>query len=375
MSLRILTIIVALASASFSSLGQTGFSESRPYKPRVDVSDKSDKSDKKKKSNKNKDSAPITPTPAPTSTPAPVPIVVPLDEDVIVPISVFDKSGTFVGGITKEDVAIYVDGTEIPVAGFTQEKEPPTVILVIDSSPSAQFGIEEIRKQAWTLVETLPPNAKVIVMEFNVSLRVLSQASASRAETKAALAKTQVGDGTSLYSTIATLCRDVVARVPGRKVIALLTDGVDTTSKTFTFASSLYEVEKQNVPIYPFYLDTQKDYGRRMIKGARRTQMDDMIRVILGANNLPSQSGPLGSADADYKKGLEYLDDLSVASGGRMFKSDQFENATKSFVSELSSRYYATIRVQKNGTGSREIRVRVSRPELTVYARGSFIDQ
>ena len=151
-----------------------------------------------------------------------------------------------------------------------------------------------------------------------------------------------------------------------------MTDGVDTTSQKSTFARSLAEVEKEDVTIYPVYFDTFNDPRN---PGNRRA--DDWITQILRNNPmLGSPRMPLpGSSETEYKKGLIYLQDLANASGGRVFSSEKLEAGTKSLLGEFENRYYITVKVPRRNAGSRTLRVRVNRPSVAVFARGSFVEK
>jgi hypothetical protein len=171
-----------------------------------------------------------------------------------------------------------------------------------------------------------------------------------------------MGDGTSLYSAVHALYEKVLPMIQGRKVIILMTDGVDTTSRSSTFANSLAEVEKHDVTIYPVHFDSFGDHARQT-KG----RIDPWVLQALG-------NRALGTSKAENNRGSMYLSDLAATSGGRMFSSENIGAGIPSLTTELASRYYATITVPRNGLSSRQIRVRVNHPSLAVFARSSFIE-
>jgi hypothetical protein len=199
-------------------------------------------------------------------------------------------------------------------------------------------------------------------------LNVRSQPTTDREATRKAISKVSMGDGTSIYSAVRFMYEKILPTVPGRKTIVLMTDGVDTTSESSTFAKSLAEVEKEDVTVYPVYVDTFGD-SRRV-----RSLQNDWIAQILRQSNIPGSFPLPGSSEAEYKTGLIYLNDLAAASGGRIFSSEKLHDATPSLLGELASRYYVTITVPRKNIGSRPVRVRVNRPSLAVFARGSFLD-
>jgi VWFA-related protein len=348
-------MICVLASAGIS---QQTYSESTGYKPRQFAESKKER---KKKADDNNQ------------------LVVPPNTNVegevtvTIPVAVLDRTGSAIGGVTRQEVSVFVDDIEVPISTFEQDKEPLNVILMLDSSPSAAFRFEKMKEQAKTFINALPSEMKVMVVDFNTEMNMRSQPTTDRTATQAAISKKiKMGDGTSIYGAVQILYEKVLPSVAGQKVIVLMTDGVDTTSEKSTFAKSLAAVEKDDVTIYPVYVDTFADRGR-LQKNAQ-----DWIAQVLGnvnRNTIGTLSSPPGSSEVEYKKGLIYLQDLASASGGRVLSSEKLEDGTKSLLSEFANRYYVTVKVPRKNAGSRMIRVRINRPSLAVFARGSFVEK
>lgn len=338
----------------FASAGmaQNTYSESSAYKPRE--SNKPEKDRKKKSDDKNQ--TVIQPTANADG-----------DVTVTIPVAVLDRSGSAIGGLTRQDVSVFIDDIEVPIAAFEQDKEPLNVILIMDSSPSAALRFEKMQEQARKFVKALPTNTKVMVVDFNIEMNVRSQPTVNRADSLSAISKIKIGDGTSIYSALHFLYEKLLPQIPGRKVIVLMTDGVDTTSKKSTFAKSLTEVEKEDVTIYPIYFDTFQDRSRAL------NRQNDWIAQILQNSNMHMTGS--SSSDAEYKRGLLYLQDLASASGGRLFSSEKLEDGTKSLLGELANRYYVTVTIPRKNSGSHAVRVRVNRPSVAVFARGSFVEK
>jgi VWFA-related protein len=230
-----------------------------------------------------------------------------------------------------------------------------------------------MQEQAKKFIKALPSGIKVMVVDFNTVLNVRSKPTTDRSETEAAISNKAIGGpGTSIYTAIQVLYEKVLPSVAGKKVILLMTDGVDTTSRKSTFAQSLSEVEKEDVTIYPIYVDTFNTP-----RGPRIASNDDLIAQLLLNSNVLGASGMRtpGSSEPEYKKGLIYLQDLANASGGRVFSSEKLEAGTKSLLGEFENRYYITVKVPRKNAGSRTLRVRVNRPSVAVFARGSFVEK
>lgn len=142
------------------------------------------------------------------------------------------------------------------------------------------------------------------------------------------------------------------------------------TRLPFSISSSyikrLTEVEKHAVSIYPVSSDTLKNLTQQ---GRRADAWKQILRAMDPKGTLTR------SREAEHKRGLLYLNDLAAASGGRIFSSEKLGDGTKSLLGELANRYYVTITVPRKNAGSRAVRVRVNRPFLAVFARGSFVEK
>ena len=121
---------------------------------------------------------------------------------ITIPVSVFDRNGLYIPGLRQNDFKIFEDGKEQEIAYFGTTEKPFTVALLIDTSPSTAYKIGEIRQAAIAFVDQLEPQDSVIVIEFNHSVNVLTEATKDRQEIYKAIRKANFGDGTSLYNAV-----------------------------------------------------------------------------------------------------------------------------------------------------------------------------
>src|SRR5436309_2522131 len=91
---------------------------------------------------------------------------------VSIPVSVMDRDGKYIPNLTKEDFRVWEDGAEQRVAYFASTEKPFTVALVIDTSASTRYKIEEIQDAAIAFVNQLRPDDKVMVVSFDDKIRV-----------------------------------------------------------------------------------------------------------------------------------------------------------------------------------------------------------
>ena len=74
---------------------------------------------------------------------------------VSVPVTVTDARGEFVGGLTRDNFRLFVDGTERPIEYFAAEAEPAKVLLLIETGPAVYLLRREHTAAALLLLQGL----------------------------------------------------------------------------------------------------------------------------------------------------------------------------------------------------------------------------
>ena len=279
---------------------------------------------------------------------------------VTIPVSVLDRTGRFVQGLRQPNFKIFEDGKEQQIGYFAQSDQPLTVILLLDTSPSAELRIQEIQNAAVSFVNQLKPNDKVLVIEFDHKVNVLSDITADRAKLQKAIRKADFGDGTSLYDAVENILLKRIPKIAGRKAIVMFTDGVDTTSYKADDASSIEDAERAETPVYTVYYDTLKD---------KKKPLDD---------DPLDEMAQRGTTPEEYQIGRKYLQTLTGKTGGRMYPATTAANLETAFAEiadELRQQYsigYYPSETGKPGT-RKTVRVEVNTPDATVRARDSYV--
>jgi len=294
---------------------------------------------------------------------------------VTVPVTVVDRYGRYVPLLNKEDFKIYEDGVEQKLAYFATTDQPITVVLLIDTSGSTSFRLEDIQEAAIAFVSKLKTGDSVMVMSFDDRINVLTKPTTDRALITKGIRRTRTGGGTRLYDAVDQIFKQQFSTISGRKAVVLFTDGVDTTSHRATYESTLREAEESEAPIYSVDYDTSG--GNTVF-----TQGLPLPRgrgTILGIPMPgPVGTGIPGSNPGDYRRAVAYLHELSDTTGGRFYSGDTMFGIGQAFTwiaDELSRQYsigyYPKITGQ-NGQ-RRSIKVKVTTPELVAKSRGSYI--
>jgi VWFA-related protein len=285
---------------------------------------------------------------------------------ISIPVSVFDRNGLYIPNLSKDNFKIFEDGVEQQIEFFATTENPFTVVLLLDTSPSTEFKIEEIQQAAIAFVNQLKPQDSVMVIEFDANVHVLTEATTDRNLIFKGINKADFGGGTSLYDAVDFSLRKRLSKIKGRKAIVLFTDGVDTTSTKVGYDSSLREAEEADATIFPIYYNTFLENQRR--NGG-----------ILSPFPQIGGMGGTGTTRQEYALGRAYLKDLAESTGGRVFNADNSPGGlTRTFESiaeELRRQYSIGYIPESAGqVGQRKnIKVRVNRPNLVIRARDSYI--
>jgi Ca-activated chloride channel family protein len=306
---------------------------------------------------------------------------------VTLPVSVTDRNGRYIPNLRKEDFRLWEDGVEQAVAFFNAVDKPFSVVLMIDTSGSTRFRLEDIQDAAITFVNQLRRDDKVMVVSFDNDVEVLSELTSDRYRLRDAIMRTRTGDSTRLYDAVDLVINQRLNRIDGRKAVVLFTDGVDTTSRHASYEKNLRDAEELDALIYPVQYDTYADVGGgggSSWPGSSRvpTSPIDILVQILGGVSRGGRSGGGGSGPGtsrqDYDLANRYLQDLSQVTGARKYQADSIQNISVAFsnIAEELRRQYSLGYYPKNPAQAgqrRQIRVRVNQPNLAVRTRDSYI--
>lgn len=330
-----------------------------------------------------------TPTPVPEPATSPEAAVISADDDVIrvntqlvsIPVRVMDKKGRFIGGLPRGDFRAFEDGVEQDIAMFSNENEPFTVALVLDMSYSTTFKIAEIQAAAIAFIGQLRPQDKVMVVSFDQDVHTLCEATSDRNAIYRAIRSTKISTGTSLYEAVDLVMNDRLRHIEGRKAIILFTDGVDTTSRRASDRGNLDDAMELDALIYPIRYDTFADV--QTMRGGTQPTIDvplpggTTLPVKIPIRVEPNVSSQ-GTTPEEYQRAREYLDQMAVRTGGRLYETMTIDNLAAAYAriaSELRE-FYSIGYYPKNERvpGKRTtIKVRVGRDGASVRMRDGYV--
>ena len=295
-----------------------------------------------------------------------LPAAISVDVDLVsVLASVKDKRGGLVGNLEKTDFTILEDGKSQAIKYFSRETDLPlTIGLLVDVSGSqanlieversaaSQFFTQVLRKKDLAFLISFGSEAELLQDStgsprlLEEGLRNLRPSSSGGGLHPGPVPTLSQPRGTVLFDAIYLAAAEKLKTEVGRKVIVVITDGVDMGSR-LSINQAIEAAQKADTVIYSIEYYDASAYG--------------------GGGSLTFGGGGGGGT----------LRKLSEETGGRVFKVDRrhsLDQIFKELQDEMRSQYmigYSPSNAMKDG-GFRKIEIKLSNKDLKPQARKGY---
>jgi VWFA-related protein len=283
-----------------------------------------------------------------------------VDVDVVsVLASVRDKKGALIPSLQKDDFTVLEDGKPQTIKYFTKETDLPlTIGLLVDVSRS-QENLIDIERSAATqfFSSVLRKKDLAFLISFGEECELLQDSTGSPRLLTDGLGQLRVSSGaggihpgpvptigqprgTVLFDAIYLAANEKLKGEVGRKVIVVITDGVDQGSR-MTRNQAIEAAQKADAVIYSIDYEDPRYHG---------------------------MFGPSGEGD---------LRRMSDETGGHVYKVDRkntLDQVFKELQDEMRSQYsigYTPSNSSKDGA-YRHLEIRTSNKDLRVQARKGY---
>lgn len=164
--------------------------------------------------------------------------------------TVVDERGAPLGGLKKEDFQILEDGEPQTVAVFDRESDLPlSIVLAVDTSLSTRKDLKLELEAARRFVQSiLRPQDALSLYEFKETVRELTPFTRDLARIDRGLLRMQPSFGTALFDAL-YLGSQALEHRQGRKVLVIISDGGDTTSKV-KYAEAVRAAQQSEAIVY-----------------------------------------------------------------------------------------------------------------------------
>ncbi|HEX5886333.1 MAG TPA: VWA domain-containing protein [Pyrinomonadaceae bacterium] len=214
---------------------------------------------------------------------------------VPIPVSVVDKRGNAVVNLKLDDFELHVDGQPRPLSDLTRSETSVRLAMLFDNSGSLDAA-REFEKQA-------------AIRFFRKVLRAKDEAAIYSIETDSYLAQPLTSDilrleqtiamfgkpegGTSLFDAIVGAA-SYLRPYSGRKVLVIVSDGIETTSRLSDFDQVVQHVLADDCQVYVVQTGLYDGANLRALAAERR--MEQLSGQTGGAVYLPKTTDQLDIA-------------------------------------------------------------------------------
>lgn len=254
--------------------------------------------------------------------------------------TVTDRENRLVPDLIKDDFEVLDNDRPQPLAIFENEARPISVVLMLDTSASMTGNLKLLQDAAEQFLIRLMPGDKGKVGAFNDKIELSGHFTNDRDELVSEVRQLDYGNATRLYDA-AAMSIDELAPLEGRRVLVILTDGEDTSSR-IGFGAVMDRARNEDVMIYAIGLASDYFDGARMVR-----------------------SKPDG--------GLRRLADET---GGGYFELKKTSDLAPTFTRvalELHSQYVLGFVATRLDNRVHKLTVRVKRTGMTARARRSYL--
>jgi VWFA-related protein len=294
-----------------------------------------------------------------------LPAAISVDVDVVgVLTSVRDKRGGLVANLEKSDFTVLEDGKPQTIKYFSRETDLPlTIGLLVDVSGS-QINLIEVERRAASqfFTQVLRKKDLAFLISFGSEAELLQDSTGSPRLLEEGLRQLRPGSGvgglhpgpvptigqprgTVLFDAVYLAAAEKLKREAGRKVIVIITDGVDTGSRV-SINTAIEAAQKADAVIYSIEYYDPGAYGGG--------------GIMLGG----------GGGGGTLRK-------ISEETGGRVYKVDRrhsLDQIFKELQDEMRSQYmigYTPANSVKDGS-FRKIEIKMSNKDLKPQARKGY---
>jgi len=257
-------------------------------------------------------------------------------------VTVMDRSGHPVQGLTRDDFRIFENGAPVMMQDFGVEgdnaERPLSVAVLLDFSESMGGQILRVREAVKALLAVLRASDEIMVAKFNQDRTIVQPFTHDPGDPEVTLRELGAAEGgTAIFRSIEQTLKDLRVR-PGRKVMLVVTDGLDNDVG-------------HNDGIF------QSPYLRDLLQLCLRTQT-----IVYGIR-------------PGMVSGWQPFERFVQETGGRLlYTGGDLERLFRQLGEEFLSQYYLAYDIDPNVKPGkrRRIRVEVSRSDLVVKTMTGF---
>ena len=276
-------------------------------------------------------------------------------ETVAIYATAIDRYGEMVRNLTRDDFVVEDEGRRQELTVFENGMQPITAALLVDTSASMTLNLDMARTAAEQFVIRMEPGDRVRVGTFNDKITLNTSFTNDRDELLNAFRENfGVGNPTRLWDAVSESAKELAPLV-GRRIIVVMTDGVDTLSSERQ-ADVLDFLQEQELMVYIVqFRANQRGVAAELAQPSARQAFEDPRR----RNVAPTQG----------------LRQIAAETGGGHFQLNRNDDVNATFtrvMQELHWQYILGFTPQRRDGKLHELKVTVTKPQVSVRARQHY---
>ena len=348
--------------------------------------------------------------------------------EILLAVTVRDKRGELVNGLTSADITLTEDGRPQQIRSFERDSKTPLRLgLAIDTSGSLRAAMNDERKAAGKFLEQLMPDTaatgphaeEAFLIHFDREVELLEDFTSARDKLQHELdnigpserqsrsplgpettdedstngRRRGNGGGTQLYDAIYLAADELMKLKEGRKALVIFSDGEDRGSKE-NLNDAIDAADRANLAIYTIYFKGQSQRSENPFPSSGRHGGG----YPGGGGGYPGGGGHpggggypgggypggggggSGSGRDDHQAeidGKKIMDKIATRTGGRYFEAKKKENLEEIYnqiADELRNQYVLTYTPDQrtNEDEYHKIVLKAKKDDLTVATREGY---
>jgi len=267
---------------------------------------------------------------------------------VVVPVTVMDRRGAIVNGLSGKAFTLTENGVPQPIQSFSEDDAPVSLGVVLDLSGSMKGVLSAAKESLRTMLKDANPGDELFLNGVSTAPRAYSGFEDSIEDAMRRVESEQAEGYTALIDTVYSSVQELRSGAHPRKALVVISDGMDNHSRY-----------------------TREELLRLAVES------DAQIYTIATVASVNPVQAPKPLVRTEAQQGLAFLQDLAEKTGGVSFvvsNGAEIGKAAARINQALRNQYViGFVPREDRASGQwRKIRVKVAGSGMRAYARTGY---
>jgi Ca-activated chloride channel family protein len=162
--------------------------------------------------------------------------------------SVYDHSGQYVQGLSRDSFQVFEDGKLQQITNFEADSGKLSCAILLDTTGSMSEALPRVKNSIMKLIDVLENEDAVAIYTFDQRLVVRQDFTTDKAAAKRAVLRTRAEGQTALFDALSEVAQEISKR-PGKKALVVFSDGDDNAS-ALNANAAVTRAKKAGIPLY-----------------------------------------------------------------------------------------------------------------------------